>query len=274
MWITCNNQQYYTRVIIIISLFQGLYQRPFTYIQTDYPTRLLQQCDFLIHTKIQKIHVLQNSPKKVQNAGMSESAKMSSCVINKKGREKQEIVLKFVMLGTGKTGKTYFLNKLKQQQYNQYIATIRSDFQTKQINVCQLYKNQNTMIWIWDNGQDILTLNLSAILLGSTGIFLFCNTNDKSSFDQCGIYLKQIRDSCRKDVIIMLIGNTYSNERIVQTDELVQFSQHHNILYTEINEELNSTDCYSILHKIASFVVIQIMEKGIQIQKQQHIQIK
>ncbi|CAL5995611.1 Rab1a [Hexamita inflata] len=171
--------------------------------------------------------------------------------------DQYDYVLKVVMLGTQKTGKTYFLNKLKQKQYNEYIATLGLDMIFQNYNIDHLNKTSCTRLQIWDNGQQPLQMSLNSILGGSMGICIFCNTNDKSSFDQCGIYLKQIRDSCRKDVIIMLIGNTYSNERIVQTDELVQFSQHHNILYTEINDELNSTDCYSILHKIASFVVIK-----------------
>ncbi|CAL5993978.1 Rab11 [Hexamita inflata] len=173
-----------------------------------------------------------------------------------------DYLYKLVVVGAQKTGKTYFINKFRQAEYTQYGATIGVEFCTKQINI-NLEKDYNVKLQLWDTaGQEKIQAITTAYFRGATGILLFCNVNDQSSFEKCNVYLKQIKDYCNENIKVMLIGNSFSSGRVVQTDKLVQFAEQNNIMYTEINEQNITEKCDAVIQRLTQSILQQSLEKA------------
>ncbi|CAL5995653.1 Rab11 [Hexamita inflata] len=174
-----------------------------------------------------------------------------------------DYLYKLVVVGAQKTGKTYFINKFRQTEYTQYRATISVEFYMKQINVSLQDKEYKVELKICDtSGLERFKAITTAYLREATGILLFCNVNDQSSFEKCNVYLKKIKDCCSENVKVMLIGNSFSSGRVVQTDELVQFAEQNNIMYTEINEQNITEKCDAIVQRLTQSILWQSLEEA------------
>ncbi|CAL5995683.1 Rab11 [Hexamita inflata] len=168
-----------------------------------------------------------------------------------------DYLFKIIVVGSQQSGKSYFINKLRQVEYKEYKPTIGVDFMLKTIQVVHQDKKYNIKLQIWDTaGQERFQAITTAYFRGANGIFLFCNVNDQSSFEKCNAYLKQISEHGSENVKVMLVGNSFSSGRVVQTDELVQFAEQNNIMYTEINEQNITEKCDAIVQRLTLSTVV------------------
>ncbi|CAL5995667.1 Rab11 [Hexamita inflata] len=174
-----------------------------------------------------------------------------------------DFLFKIIVVGSQQSGKSYFINKLRQAEYTEYKPTIGVDFMLKTIQVVHQDKKYNIKLQIWDTaGQERFQTITTAYFRGANGIFLFCNVNDQSSFEKCNVYLKQVKDYCSENVKVMLVGNSFSSGRVVQTDELVQFAEQNNIMYTEINEQNITEKCDAIVQRLTLSILQQSLEEA------------
>ncbi|CAL5995647.1 Rab11 [Hexamita inflata] len=148
-------------------------------------------------------------------------------------------------------------------KYKEDKPTVGVDFMLKTIQVVHQDKEYNIKLQIWDTaGQERFQAITTAYLREATGILLFCNVNDQSSFEKCNVYLKKIKDCCSENVKVMLIGNSFSSGRVVQTDELVQFAEQNNIMYTEINEQNITEKRDAIVQRLTQSILQQSLEEA------------
>ncbi|CAL5993966.1 Rab11 [Hexamita inflata] len=179
-----------------------------------------------------------------------------------------DYLFKIIVVGSQQSGKSYFINKLRHAEYTEYKATIGVDFILKTIKVAHQDKEYNIKLQMWDTaGQERFQTITTAYLRGANGIFLFCNVNDQNSFEKCDTYLKQICEHGNENVKIMLVGNSFSSDRVVQTDELVQFAEQNNIMYTEINEQNITEKCDAVIQRLTQSILQQSLEEYQKVQE-------
>ncbi|CAL5994016.1 Rab1a [Hexamita inflata] len=173
-----------------------------------------------------------------------------------------DYLFKIILVGSCYSGKSYFINKFIQTKYT-YYTTLGVEFYMKLISVSHQDKEYNIKLQIWDTpGLERFQTQISPYFRDATGILLFCNVNDQYSFERCDAYLKQVKEYCSEDVKVMLIGNNFSSDRVVQTDELVQFAEQNNIMYTEINEQNITEKCDGIIQRITQSILQQSLEEA------------
>ncbi|CAL5995557.1 Rab11 [Hexamita inflata] len=160
------------------------------------------------------------------------------------------------MLGSQNTGKTHFVNTFIKNDSVEYNTTIDIEPIVKNIKIEYQNKQYTIRLQIWDtNGQERFKCITSLYLKNASGVCLFCNENDQESFNKCSDYLKQVEEMCGPNTTVMLIGNQFSQEKVVQTDELIQFVEQHNILYSEINNKSTSKNGDEILQRIVTSIL-------------------
>ncbi|CAL5995469.1 Rab11 [Hexamita inflata] len=167
----------------------------------------------------------------------------------------QSTVIKILLVGAQKSGKTKLVSTYQNLEYTEYIQTIGVDFCIKTLQLKINSKRFTTKLQIWDTaGQErFQTITVSYFRGASAAIILF-NMNDADSFISCEKYLKQVKQQCSNEPKILLLGNSFSKERQVSTDEAVYFAEQHNLMYAELTDH-NYDNINKIFTRIATSVL-------------------
>ncbi|CAL5995483.1 Rab11 [Hexamita inflata] len=167
----------------------------------------------------------------------------------------QQSVQKILLIGSKKSGKTQLLSTYQNEQYTGYIQTIGVDFCVKTLQLNINGKQHTTKLQIWDTaGEERFQTITTSYFRGASGVVLLFNVNDADSFKSCQKYLTQIEIQCSNEPKILLLGNSFSKERQVCTDEAVYFAEQHNLMYAELTEH-NYRNIENIFVRLASGIL-------------------
>ena len=96
--------------------------------------------------------------------------------------------------------------------------------------------NRNIRIQIWDTaGQEAFRSITRSYYKSSTCAFIVYDISDRKTFDNVITWVKECKDMCYKDILIVLIGNKCDLEgkRGVSYDEGEKFANDNNLLFFE-----------------------------------------
>ena len=144
-----------------------------------------------------------------------------------------DYLLKYVIIGDANTGKTDILNKLIKNKNEE--ITIGLEYSSISIIVRKkIYKIQ-----IWDTaGQERFRSILKAYYKGSDCAIFVYNINDRKSFENIQIYIKECQDlSNNKEISMVLVGNKFElvEKREVTCEEGKLLANKYGIQFYEIS---------------------------------------
>ncbi|CAL5993860.1 Rab11 [Hexamita inflata] len=168
-------------------------------------------------------------------------------------------LVKSVIIGAEKTGKSYILHKLTNSaNKSAYEPTIGVEFFSKATQFQYQHKQINTVVQIWDTaGDPRFQTIVEAYYKNSSVTFIVFDVNNAESFAKCKFYIQNIYQNCDQTFKqIMLVGTQLSDERKVSADEAFLFAMYHDIFYTEVKQD---TDVELVLQKmIKSYIYIKL----------------
>ena len=139
-------------------------------------------------------------------------------------------------------------------------------------------KERNIRIQIWDTaGQEAFRSITRSYYKNSTCAFIVYDITSRKTFDNVGIWLKECRDMCFKDILIVLIGNKSDLEgrRAVSYEEGQKFADDNQLLFFETSakdgsniQELFTESATNLVDKIESGQLnLDAADSGIKIGK-------
>mgnify|MGYP002629151380 CR=1 FL=1 len=157
-----------------------------------------------------------------------------------------DFLLKIVLVGDTRTGKTCIANRLCNNGFNEvYNSTIGVDFFSLSTRV----KDDIIKTHIWDTtGQNNFSNIISTYYHGISGAIIVFDLSKKISFNNCTKWINEIKQKNinKKTPAIFLLGNKKENNRQVTDKEIQDFCEFHNVEYYEASARQNEGifDCF------------------------------
>ena len=155
-----------------------------------------------------------------------------------------EILIKIVLLGYEKTGKTKFCEYLdgknNEINFSEYISTSGASYFSKSI----IYNNNLYNFDIWDtSGQEKYESLTKFFFRNASIVLIFFNYNNKKSFTKAKYLLNSVKEyTDMSDVIYVLIGNKYHEEinpdddnEMVNEEEVLEFIEQNNLIFGHLS---------------------------------------
>ena len=123
--------------------------------------------------------------------------------------------------------------------------------------------DRNIRIQIWDTaGQEAFRSITRSYYKSSTCAFIVYDISDRKTFDNVITWVKECKDMCYKDILIVLIGNKCDLEgkRGVSYDEGEKFANDNNLLFFETSAK-DGTNINEAFTK-ATTTLVQKIESG------------
>ena len=123
-----------------------------------------------------------------------------------------DCVYKVLLLGDSTVGKTCFLLKYTDQNFQEiHVATIGLDYRLKSL---KLKSGKEVKLQIWDTaGQDRFRAITRNYYKGSHGILLLYDVTNIRTFENVKNWVSQIKEEASNDVIIYIVGNKIDMEK-------------------------------------------------------------
>ena len=123
--------------------------------------------------------------------------------------------------------------------------------------------DRNIRIQIWDTaGQEAFRSITRSYYKSSTCAFIVYDISDRKTFDNVITWVKECKDLCYKDILIVLIGNKCDLEgkRGVSYDEGEKFANDNNLLFfeTSAKEGTNINEAFTK----ATTILVEKIESG------------
>lgn len=113
-------------------------------------------------------------------------------------------LIKILVIGDSVVGKTTFIDRYINNQFNDQVMTIGIDFSFKKIN----YNNRNITLQFWDTaGQEKYSSLFLTYLNKVDYVIIMFDLSEYFSFVKLSIWLSEIKKKCSDDVILLMIGN-------------------------------------------------------------------
>ena len=139
------------------------------------------------------------------------------------------INFKIIIIGEPGVGKSSVLKRAAKNIFDEnYHATIGFEFLLMHYRVNDL----KLKLQIWDTcGQEMYRSLVQGFYHNSSLAFLVYDINNKNSFENLSIWLKDLRQHTEKDLPVFIIGNKSDLERKVDTEEVKKFKTNNDIVY-------------------------------------------
>ena len=127
--------------------------------------------------------------------------------------------------------------------------------------------DRNIRIQIWDTaGQEAFRSITRSYYKSSTCAFIVYDISERKTFDNVITWVKECKDMCYKDILIVLIGNKSDLEgkRGVSYDEGEKFANDNNLLFFETSAK-DGTNINEAFTKATSILVEKIESGQIQL---------
>ena len=169
---------------------------------------------------------------------------------------KEEIQLKYIVIGASGGGKTSILRRLAE---NRFLKGTQSTVGIEYFTYQATLEGQPVKLMLWDTaGQERFYTIAKAYFRGAIGVILVFDICDRKSFDQLPKWLRDARIEADPNCIVMLVGNKVdlADRRCVSREEAEEFARTHDMEYLETSakkgtniEEVFLRSATEILHK-------------------------
>ena len=146
---------------------------------------------------------------------------------------KYHYLLKYIIIGNSSVGKSNLLLRYCNNKFSDdYQATIGVEFGAKNIE----YNNKTYRIQIWDTaGQESFRSITRAYYKNCVCAIIVYDITNRDSFESIKDWVKDIKDSSPKTVLISLVGNKIDLEkmRVISFEEGKEYAQKNNFNFME-----------------------------------------
>ena len=118
-----------------------------------------------------------------------------------------ENVLKLVILGEGRVGKTSILLKYFHKKFDEgQVSTINPNFYEKSVN----FKGKSVHLKFWDTaGQEQFNAISTMYYQGAVGALLVYDVSIFETFDKVKHWVRTLQEAVGKDIIFVIAGNKF-----------------------------------------------------------------
>ena len=152
--------------------------------------------------------------------------------------ENSKLIYKVLLLGDSAVGKSSLLYRYIENTYvENFLPTIGIDYKFKDVEI----DGKTVSAQIWDTaGQDRFRAITSSYYNGAHGLCLIYDVSDRQSFNNIKGWVTTIREKCKKDIPIMLIGNKIDvEEKSVNTAEGRMVAEDFGLMFKETSAKEN-----------------------------------
>ena len=140
-----------------------------------------------------------------------------------------DLSFKIIVIGDSGVGKSCLTNKATKNIFEStYNATVGFEFFTFNIKI----KEKIVKLQIWDTcGQELYRSLITNFYRNSSLAIIVYAVNDKNSFENIEMWLKELRTHSNPDAKVFLIGNKIdlTDERKIETEEGESFAKRNNL---------------------------------------------
>lgn len=175
-----------------------------------------------------------------------------------------ELLIKLILTGDSAVGKTNLLTRFAHNEFHfDTKSTIGVEFGTKTFEVDD---GKVVKVQIWDSaGQERYRALMSAYYRGAGGALLVYDITERSTFENISHWLREVRDHCSDDTVIMLVGNKrdLKSQREVSVQEAKEFCQLHKLFFIETSA-LNDNNVKIAFETLIKHIYQQTMNNNLQ----------
>ncbi|KAK4757315.1 hypothetical protein SAY87_018616 [Trapa incisa] len=182
--------------------------------------------------------------------------------------DEYDYLFKLVLIGDSGVGKSNLLSRFTRNEFNlESKSTIGVEFATKSLNVDgKVIKAQ-----IWDTaGQERYRAITSAYYRGAVGALLVYDVTRRSTFENVGRWLKELKDHTDPNMVVMLIGNKSDLRHLVAVpqDDGKSFAEAESLYFMETsaleatNVEAAFAEVLTQIYRIVSRKAVEAGNEG------------
>jgi len=174
----------------------------------------------------------------------------------KKEPASYDFMVKLLILGDSATGKSAIMDRFCESVFStNHIATIGVDFKYKTVD-CE---GKRIKLQIWDTaGQEKFRSIVQTYYKGAMGIVLTYAINDRKSFKNVEMWMKEIQTNAAKGVVVLLVGNKIDlTTRVIEEAEGKQMAQKYGVKFFETSAK-DGTNIDDLFYEIAREIKIRV----------------
>lgn len=142
-----------------------------------------------------------------------------------------DLSFKLIVIGDSGVGKSCLTMRATKNQFDSnYNATVGFEFFTFNVKI----NNQVVKLQLWDTcGQEIYRSLITNFYRNSSLAMMVYSIDNKESFDNIDIWLKELKTHANPDAKVFLIGNKLDldNQRKVTKEQAAKYKEDYNIDY-------------------------------------------
>ena len=165
--------------------------------------------------------------------------------------EKESLKLKIVIIGDAGVGKTSMIQQFVNRKFDKrYEETIGVEFQVKTFKI----NDTITKIEIWDTaGSERFASITKNYYRGADGALIVYDISNKTTFDNVENWFNDLKNACKEEAFIILIGNKndLENQRQVSNNMLINLGKNLGIavMETSAKDDYNINESFYLLIK-------------------------
>ena len=164
---------------------------------------------------------------------------------------------KIILLGKISVGKTSILTRYISNEFNaDHKSTIKVDFQIKVVNVNNEVKAK---LNIWDTcGDEKFRAITRQYYKDTQGVILVYDITDRDSFDNIDIWVKDIKDCCPANCVVVLVANKtdLNDKRVVTSKEGKNKADKLGFLFNEVSAK-NGDNIFLLFGNLSEAILEQ-----------------
>jgi len=157
------------------------------------------------------------------------------------GDENYEILIKLVILGDVSVGKSNFLYRFVDGEFNPiHVATVGFDFKSRVWEIPNLKKKVKFQIWDTAGQEKYMSINKN-LFQRVQGIILMYDITREDTFNNLSKWMEHIKENAN-GIPLILIGNKsdLNNERKVNEEDGKAFAKNNKIIFLEASAKIGT----------------------------------
>ena len=157
------------------------------------------------------------------------------------GDENYEILIKLVILGDVSVGKSNFLYRFVDGEFNPiHVATVGFDFKSRVWEIPNLEKKVKFQIWDTAGQEKYMSINKN-LFQRVQGIILMYDITREDTFNNLSKWMEHIKENAN-GIPLILIGNKsdLNNERKVNEEDGKAFAKNNKIIFLEASAKIGT----------------------------------
>ena len=155
--------------------------------------------------------------------------------------ENYEILIKLVILGDVSVGKSNFLYRFVDGEFNPiHVATVGFDFKSRVWEIPNLKKKVKFQIWYTAGQEKYMSINKN-LFQRVQGIILMYDITREDTFNNLSKWMEHIKENAN-GIPLILIGNKsdLNNERKVNEEDGKAFAKNNKIIFLEASAKIGT----------------------------------